>query len=139
MISLIYVSTATHLLSSEELLEILNVSRRNNQTGPITGLLLYKDGNFMQVLEGPEEAVREIFGKILKDTRHTDVTVLATEPIKERQFADWKMAFLNLDEATTKQESAYSEFLSDDSTFDKYRENPELAYIMLLSFKKNLR
>ena len=139
MISLIYVSTATHLLSNEELLEILHVSRRNNQTGPITGLLLYKDGNFMQVLEGPEEAVREIFGKILKDTRHTDITVLSTDPIKERQFSDWKMAFLNLDEETAKHENAYSQFLSDDFTIDKYRETPELAYIMLLSFKKNLR
>ena len=139
MISLIYVSTATRLLNNEELLEILHASRRNNQAGLVTGLLLYKDGNFMQVLEGPEESVMEIFGKILKDTRHTDITVLTTDPIKERQFADWKMAFLNLDDETAKQESAYSDFLFDDFTADKYHNTPQLAYTMLLSFKKNIR
>jgi hypothetical protein len=139
MISLIYVSTAVRLLSKDELLEILRVSRRNNEVGPVTGLLLYKDGNFIQVLEGPEVEVMNIFGKIEKDPRHKDITVICTDLIEERQFADWKMAFVNLDDETIQQENAYSEFLSDDFTADKYRETPSLAYMMLLSFKKNIR
>ena len=139
MISLIYVSTAVRLLSKDELLDILRVSRRNNEAGPVTGLLLYKDGNFMQVLEGPEVEVMNIFSKIEKDPRHIDITVICTELIEERQFADWKMAFLNLDDETIQQEKAYSDFLSNDLTGDIYRKTPRLAYTMLLSFKKNIR
>jgi len=51
MLSLIYVSTSVKLLNDEELLDILKVSRENNSGKDITGLLLYKGGNFMQVLE----------------------------------------------------------------------------------------
>lgn len=139
MISLIYVSTAVYLLSSEELLDILHVSRRNNEVGPVTGLLLYKDGNFMQVLEGPEEAVMNIFGKILRDTRHTDIIVISKEPITAREFADWRMAFLNLDDETLKTESALSDFLREGFKADKLRNSPSFAHKMLLSFKENIR
>jgi len=59
MISLIYVSTADHLLSNEELLEILHISRKNNEVGPVTGMLLYKGGNFMQVLVLQRKVRRE--------------------------------------------------------------------------------
>jgi hypothetical protein len=139
MISLIYVSTATHLLSKEELLDILRVSLRNNEIGPVTGLLLYQGGNFMQVLEGPEEAVMDIFGKIQKDTRHTDIIVLNNEPLEERAFSDWRMAFLNLDDETARAEHGLSDFLREDFKADKFRETPKLAYSMLLSFKENVR
>ena len=139
MISLIYVSTAVYLLSSEELLDILRVSRRNNEVGPVTGLLLYKDGNFMQVLEGPEEAVMNIFGKILRDTRHTDIIVISKEPITVREFADWRMAFLNLDDETLKTESALSDFLKESFRADTFCNSPNFAHKMLLSFKENIR
>ncbi|MBK8783991.1 MAG: BLUF domain-containing protein [Anaerolineales bacterium] len=138
MISLIYVSTATHLLSKEELLDILRVSRRNNEVGPVTGLLLYLDGNFMQVLEGPEEAVMDIFGKIEKDIRHTNIIVILKDPIAEREFSEWSMAFLNLDEIA-KNESGLSDFLREDFIADKFRRSPQLAHKMLLSFKENVR
>lgn len=139
IISLIYVSTAVYLLGSEELLDILRASRINNEMGPVTGLLLYKDGNFMQVLEGPEEAVMNIFGKILRDVRHTDIIVVSKEPIMAREFSDWRMAFLNLDDETFKNESALSEFLKEDFKADEFRNIPNLAYKMLLKFKENIR
>jgi hypothetical protein len=140
LISLIYASNAKHLMNSEELLEILRVSRKNNEERSVTGLLLYKDGNFMQVLEGEEEDVLFIFRKVEKDTRHNAIIVISQEPIENRQFADWKMAFVNLDEdETIKKEPAYSMFLSDEFTAESYRANPQLVNIMLLTFKDKLR
>jgi hypothetical protein len=139
LISLIYVSTATHLMSNAELLDILRVSRRKNEEKSVTGMLLYKGGNFMQALEGPEESVKEIFGKIQADSRHRGIILLSSEPIEKRQFADWKIAFVNLDDEAIRQESAYSEFLQDEFTAEKYRQAPQQAYIMLLSFRENLR
>src|SRR5688572_12980573 len=81
MLSLLYVSTSIKLFSEEELLEMLKVSRDNNKALDITGLLLYKGGNFMQVLEGPDEVVNSLYEKIKIDPRHKDVTVISSEQI----------------------------------------------------------
>ncbi len=139
LISLVYVSSAVHLMSDEEVLDILRVSRRNNEAKSVTGMLLYKDGNFMQVLEGEQEDVLSIFRKVEKDKRHNGISVLSQAPISERQFADWRMAFVNLNDAAIQSEPAYSEFLRDDFTAEKYRKKPNLASIMLLTFKENMR
>jgi hypothetical protein len=139
MLSLIYVSTSINLLSDEELLDILKVSRDHNKALDITGLLLYKGGNFMQVLEGPDEVVNSLYEKIKLDPRHKDVTVISSEQISARQFPAWEMAFQNLDNPAVKDEPGYSQFLQDEFTADVYRENPLRAYIMLLTFRDNMR
>lgn len=138
MVSLIYVSTASHLLSTNELLEILHISQEKNKEKQVTGMLLYKGGNFMQVLEGPEESVNSIFDSIQRDVCHHDVSVIVLEPIAERQFAEWTMAFHNLDGEIAGQENAYSEFFDNDLIAEKFREKPQLAYNMLLSFRENM-
>jgi hypothetical protein len=65
LFSTVYVSSATRRLSVAELAEILRVSRADNQRDEITGMLLYKDGNIMQVLEGAEEKVSALIEKLL--------------------------------------------------------------------------
>lgn len=139
MLSLIYVSTSVKLLNDEELLDILKVSRENNSSRDVTGLLLYKGGNFMQVLEGPDEVVEALYETIKTDPRHKDVFVLSREQISNRQFPAWEMAFQNLDNPEVKSEPGYSQFLQDEFIADVYRENPLRAYIMLLTFRDNMR
>ena len=139
MLSLIYVSTSKELLGNEELLEILKVSRDNNGSEEVTGLLLYKGGNFMQVLEGNEAVVTALYEKIKKDARHKDVAVISKEEIQVRQFPAWQMAFQNLDDPAIKNEPGYSQFLQDEFTAEIYRENPLRAYILLLTFRDNMR
>jgi len=139
MISLIYVSSSVTLMSEQELMNILQVSRQNNESFDVTGLLLYKGGNFMQVLEGSEDQVEKLYEIIKKDSRHTDVSIISREEIQKRQFPNWEMAFQNLDNPAIKNEPGYSQFLHDEFTDDIYRENPLRAYIMLLNFKENLR
>jgi len=139
MLSLIYVSTSVKLLNDEELLDILKASRENNSSRDVTGLLLYKGGNFMQVLEGPDEVVEALYEMIKTDPRHKDVFVLSREQISNRQFPAWEMAFQNLDNPEVKNEPGYSQFLQDEFIADVYRENPLRAYIMLLTFRDNMR
>ena len=139
MLSLVYVSASVKLLSDEELLDILKVSRENNKLQDITGLLLYKGGNFMQVLEGPDEVVNSLYEKIKIDPRHKDVTIISREQISARQFPAWEIAFQNLDNPAIKNEPGYSQFLQDEFIADVYRENPLRAYIMLLTFRDNMR
>jgi len=78
---------------------ILATSRRNNARDGITGGLLFSDGCFAQVLEGPLDAVEGAFERIQCDERHSDVTVLQSGPIPARDFPDWSMAFAGPDAA----------------------------------------
>ncbi len=72
---------------------ILAASRRNNARDGITGGLLFSQGCFAQVLEGPLDALERTFERIQCDERHSDVTVLQSGPITARDFPDWSMAF----------------------------------------------
>ena len=139
MLSLIYVSSSVQEMNAEELLDILKVSRENNVASDVTGLLLYKGGNFMQALEGPDDVVTALYEKIRNDPRHKDVSIISTEQIQKRQFSGWEMAFTNLDNPEIVNEPGYSQFLQDEFTADVYRKNPLRAYIMLLTFRDNLR
>jgi hypothetical protein len=93
MYQLIYMSAATHLLTDEELQRLLEQARANNTQADITGLLLYHEGRFMQLIEGPEEAVRELYEVIEQDPRHTDTAKLADKEVDSRSFPEWAMAF----------------------------------------------
>ena len=139
MFYLIYVSSATRNLSSEELLEILRVSRRNNVENEITGMLLYKEGNFMQVLEGPKETVQQLHDKIELDARHKQMITLLSGQIEERQFPNWSMGFQNVDELNEDDRAAYSPFLNEPSWPEAFANSPSKAYTLLLSFKKSMR
>ena len=94
LVTLVYFSHARRPLSETELLDLLTVSRRNNQQNGITGMLLYHDGNFVQALEGPRAAVEAIFERIAVDPAHDGVISTGIVPIKERQFGEWSMGFL---------------------------------------------
>lgn len=96
MISVVYVSSAVERFAQDELDEILEASRRNNRRDGITGMLLYADGNFMQAVEGPEEAIERLFARLELDPRHRDVIVIGRFPITEREFGQWAMGFRRL-------------------------------------------
>ena len=74
--SLIYVSSAQVPFSNIELTKLLETARRNNTLIDVTGMLVYRDGNFMQVIEGEEEAIRGLHEKIRCDPRHGHLITL---------------------------------------------------------------
>ncbi len=78
---------------SDKIRAILAASRRNNARDGITGGLLFSQGCFAQVLEGPLDAVETTFERIQCDEHHSDVAVLQSGPIEQRDFPDWSMAF----------------------------------------------
>jgi len=96
---LIYRSRATGPFDRAEISRILATARRVNAENGVTGLLLYSDDAFLQVLEGEEAAVRETFGRIQADPRHAEVTVLAEGARDGRAYPDWTMGFRHLDTA----------------------------------------
>jgi len=96
LIQIVYISTATKALSRDDLRDLLRGSHERNNRAGITGLLLYKDGQFMQALEGEESTVMALYSKINRDPRHHHVITLLHEQIQERQFPESLMAFRDL-------------------------------------------
>jgi hypothetical protein len=96
MFHIIYMSSAVVPFSPADLQALLEISRRNNTALGVTGLLLYKDGNFLQVIEGDQGGVEQLFAKISLDQRHGNVVAFFKEDIPAREFPDWSMAFRNL-------------------------------------------
>lgn len=90
---LVYFSEAADDLSYTDIKEILEVSRTHNAKAEITGLLIYKDGHFLQLLEGTEDKVRVTLERIRHDDRNYKVKVLIEGPTKQRLFPTWSMAF----------------------------------------------
>lgn len=103
---IIYLSSAPVLLAPDEIAEILAVSRRNNAAAGITGLLLYHDGNILQVLEGEEPALSACFARICRDSRHRQVIVLKRSPVEARAFPQWQMGYARLQDLFGSEEDA---------------------------------
>lgn len=93
LINLIYHSLAVDHITERDINDILTEARIFNLENHITGLLLYHQGEFIQILEGEDDDVKEIYGKIKTDPRHRLVRLLETSPIDHRTFPDWQMAF----------------------------------------------
>ncbi len=70
---------------------ILAVARQRNARDDITGALVCRHDLFMQMLEGPRDKVTACFGRILRDDRHVDVSLLWCGDAKARLFPDWTM------------------------------------------------
>ncbi len=72
---------------------LLEQCLNHNPAWRITGVLAFYAGRFIQVIEGPEAAVDQLFATIRRDRRHGQIELLLREPDNGRCFADWSMAF----------------------------------------------
>jgi Sensors of blue-light using FAD len=72
--------------------DVFSVARSNNKKQDISGALLVTDDWFVQILEGDEAPVRELFAHIERDVRHDSVVVLESGQVDERVFSRWAMA-----------------------------------------------
>lgn len=111
MHQLVYVSTAAETFDAQALTRLLSVARRNNRADDVTGMLLYHEGSFFQVLEGDEDAVRRVFHRVEKDPRHRMVTVLMEQPVEARAFGDWTMAFRRMGDFDPAEVPGFSRYL----------------------------
>jgi len=93
LIHCIYASSAVSALEEAAIQLLLERARRRNDALMITGMLLYIDGSFFQVLEGSREPVDSVYKAIHRDRRHERVTQIIREPIPRRAFARWSMGF----------------------------------------------
>ena len=114
LIRLVYASTAFKDWRPKSLLELLKTCRKNNSAKDITGILLYANRTFFQVLEGEEEAVERLFETIKKDKRHKDVTLIEKKLIIEREFPYWSMGSQSLGREDLERVEGLDEFYRRD-------------------------
>ncbi len=129
-----YVSSATRLLSTAELGDLLASCRRNNATFGVTGALLYQGGNFMQVLEGDHGVVHDLYAMIAADSRHHDLIVLVRGETDVRQFEHWSMAFADLSGGHSALAQESRSFLEDGPDAG----SAGVGRRLLLSFRRTL-
>ncbi|MDH7445129.1 BLUF domain-containing protein [Aquimarina sp. 2201CG14-23] len=88
-----YVSTANASLTNSDMDELFEFVRINNNNLNITGILMYSDGNFFQVLEGEKDQVDSLFKKIQQDSRHHNVIKIFDREITSCSFSEYHSSF----------------------------------------------
>ncbi len=135
---IIYSSLATSALTMAELEDLLAWSRVRNEADEITGLLLYfapelaRAPSFLQLLEGPADAVEATYARIAADTRHQDVQLVSRSDAPQRVFPDWTMGL----EYVTRQDLARAVPGLDGAglvVMAQLVENPQAAERLLLN------
>jgi hypothetical protein len=90
---LVYLSQAVRPLGDEQLLDLLMQARGFNEAHALTGILLYGNQHFMQVLEGEAATVHALYARICRDPRHRNVHLYRDQACAQRRFAQRHMAF----------------------------------------------
>jgi len=90
---ILYVSEVSEHCGDSETADILKTSRANNARNSVTGMLVQKNSQFLQYIEGPEKGIAELFNKIECDDRHRSVKIIEEGMTVDRVFFDWEMGF----------------------------------------------
>ncbi len=130
---LLYSSTATRDFWPDDIFELVEKSRRKNSGRGPTGMLLCHEGQFLQLLEGAEPAVRDCFAMVERDPRHASVEILHTGMCGQRDFPAWKMGFDRPDDAWNLP-PAWSTILENGLNSCSTSKMPSTAKELILSF-----
>lgn len=93
---LIYASTATDIVETAWIDNILKAARAFNLENDVTGLLCEGGGKFLQYIEGDRVHINELYCRLLHDRRHKDLVLLDYTPIDARTYANWSMGFVSI-------------------------------------------
>lgn len=109
----VYISTAAPHLGQVDIVNILEASSRNNSERGITGFLLFNGRNFLQLVEGPKDALDALMAQIEADPRHSGIVWLEDKPITERACEKWTMKRLMLADSIGEREASLDQHLPD--------------------------
>lgn len=130
-----YVSAEKEQMSETALDRLLYLSRSRNKSIGVTGMLLYHEGSFLQVLEGNEPDVLEVWGRISKDERHHRKVVVFSGPVEERVFEDWSMGYERIEKGCKRLPRGFSHFL-ERGFVDLSRDPDDKARMVLNAFRE---
>jgi len=95
---IIYTSQASEQFNKRNLLDLLHTSRGYNTIDNITGVLMHRDGYFLQIIEGEQDVIEDLFQRLNNDTRHENIKMILDRSIESRLFSNWAMGCADFDE-----------------------------------------
>lgn len=119
LIHCIYASSATPDFQPRDIPRLLEQARARNSLAGITGMLLFIEGSFFQVLEGEASAVDAVYASISADPRHRHITQIIREPIARRSFGEWSMGFATLDRREVMGHLGENDFFTSASCLER--------------------
>jgi len=135
MFRLVYSSSARSGMTEDELKLILESAKVRNARRGVTGMLLFRDGVFLQLLEGEEVDVRYVYNRIVNDPRHQRVVNLLQEKIDQRDFASWSMGYqVPTDEQIAATGAPGLASRKPGASFSMLEMDPPFATKLILSF-----
>jgi hypothetical protein len=135
LINLVYVSLSQGDMTDDELKDILKVAREHNGGKNITGMLLYRDGYFIQALEGEAADVDALYAKIQKDPRHHHVLTVFRNTIEKRIFDNWAMGFNHIEEIDPDKMPGFTDFMEKQNDHKFFMAHPGRAVQLLEHFR----
>ena len=118
--------------------DILQTARRANKSHNITGMLLCANSGVLQVLEGEDACVNELYRSIELDKRHNDIFLLSKTEVTKRQFACWDMGFRHLSETEIGNSAVAAEVFNAERHEIANRVDPGPALAMLVLFAQGI-
>ncbi len=137
MIQVSYISSANKSMSTDELLRLLQECRENNAELGVTGMLLYCNSTFVQVLEGEEKPINDLLAKIRRDPRHSSVHLLSRKQIDRREYADWSMGFKRVSGEELKAVEGLRDFFEKDFNSEYLAQHGNVVQSLMNHFRKD--
>ncbi len=138
MYHLVYTSHATNPFTEMSLLQLLDQSRVFNKQHDISGILLYLQGKFIQVLEGDKQEVNDLYARIEKDRRHKKVTRVIEGNAPDRIFKGWSMGFKRLTHDEFKKLSGYQDMDAFFAKLEMTKDSRMVMVFLRLFYNKNM-
>lgn len=92
-----YCSHMRRWMSEQDLAELAVCAAEKNRNLDITGVLLFHNDHFAQVIEGEHSIIEALYEKIKVDYRHERIATLTDRPIGARAFKGWAMQLISVE------------------------------------------
>ena len=121
MFTICYISSARSGITEEDLSKLFSITQKYNTAGNITGILLYQSGKFLQVLEGEEDTLLNLYEKIEQDSRHNNIFVILKQKCKRRIFENYESRFSIV--------KSKEELQTIETYLNQIEDSPNLKYV----------
>lgn len=129
---IIYTSQSTKQFNKRDLLDLLHDSRAFNTMDNISGVLMHKNGLFLQIIEGKSKDLENLIERLRRDTRHNNLKIIDDQLVEDRIFANWSMGCADFDDPTLSLIPGIRTDLSDPTVINNLITNlPELVTLLL--------
>jgi hypothetical protein len=136
LIHIVYVSFSRNQLSELELDLLLSEIRPKNLANGVTGLLLYNDEIFIQVIEGETNTIRTLYNRLQKDHRHTNIVKILEEKIDQRSFPEWSMGYQKLSKEDSKDLPGFTDMMSSNDIRESLKKCSQAIVDLIEKFIK---